>query len=217
MAELTEEFTDDDLERGRWLFTQNCSFVKGCVSVETLPFEAQPEIAFAGRSNVGKSSLINAITNHTKLVRTSNTPGRTQEINYFNLDEHLYLVDLPGFGFAKAPKDKVDEWNDFVKTYLKGRSTLERVFFLIDSRHGIKKVDEEIMSILDTAAVSYQIILTKTDKISAKALEKCIQETFDKIKKRPAAYPFRLTTSSDKKRGLEQLRASIARLLANRN
>jgi GTP-binding protein len=200
------------------LFTRGWIFIRGVPAMKFLPPEGPPEIAFAGRSNVGKSSLINALVNQKGLARTSNTPGRTQELNYFvpggfsgeGADlPPMALVDMPGYGYASAPKEKVDEWTKLVFDYLKGRVTLKRVYVLIDARHGIKKNDDEIFTLLDKAAVSYQVVLTKTDKIKAPAVPKLIAETLEKIKKRPAAFPGVIATSSEKGEGLEELRAAI--------
>jgi GTP-binding protein len=188
-----------------------------------LPPEGPPEIAFAGRSNVGKSSLINALVGHKGLARTSNTPGRTQELNYFVPDGYsgaegdlppMALVDMPGYGYAQAPKDQVDAWTKLVFDYLRGRATLKRVYVLIDSRHGVKKNDEEVLTLLDKAAVSYQIVLTKTDKIKDAGVPRLIGETLEKIRKRPAAYPEVLATSSEKSVGLDNLRAEIIRTIS---
>jgi len=184
-----------------------------------LPPEGPLEVAFAGRSNVGKSSLINALVGQKGLARTSNTPGRTQELNYFVPDGYsgegndlppMALVDMPGYGYAQAPKEQVDNWTKLVFDYLRGRSTLKRVYVLIDSRHGIKKNDEDVLTLLDKAAVSYQIVLTKTDKIKAPAVPKLLAETSERIRKRPAAYPAVLSTSSEKNEGLDELRQAIA-------
>ena len=201
------------------IFTAPWAFIRGVPAMKFLPPEGPPEIAFAGRSNVGKSSLINALVRRNGLARTSNTPGRTQELNYFVPDGYsgdagdmppMALVDMPGYGYATAPKEKVDEWTKLVFDYLKGRVTLKRVYVLIDSRHGIKKNDEEVLGLLDKAAVSYQIVLTKTDKIKAPAVPKLIAETLEKIRRRPAAFPEVLATSSEKNEGLDELRAAIA-------
>lgn len=210
-------------ETGRLLFAKPWVFIRGVPSMKFLPEEGPPEIAFAGRSNVGKSSLINALIDQKGLARTSNTPGRTQELNFFVPDGYsgtsndlppLAVVDMPGYGFAKAPKAQVDAWTKLVFDYLRGRSTLKRVYVLIDARHGIKKNDEEVMDLLDRAAVSYQIVLTKTDKIKPPAVAKLVGETIEKIKKRAAAFPEVIATSSEKKQGFEDLKAAIARLLS---
>lgn len=183
-----------------------------------LPPEGPAEVAFAGRSNVGKSSLINALIGQKGLARTSNTPGRTQELNYFVPDGYsgegddlppMALVDMPGYGYAQAPKAQVDAWTRLVFDYLRGRATLKRVYVLIDARHGIKKNDEEVLSLLDKAAVSYQIVLTKTDKIKAPGLARLLDVTAETIRKRPAAFPEVLATSSEKHRGLDELRQAI--------
>lgn len=203
------------IEQGRLLFAGPVDFVKGVVAVDGLPPGDRPEIAFAGRSNVGKSSLINALTGRRAIARTSNTPGRTQELNFFTVgrgDASFYMVDMPGYGFAKAPKPKVEAWQRLIKNYLRGRVTLKRVFVLIDARHGIKPVDADILDMLDGAAVSYQIVLTKADKVKAGALETLQDATRTALAKRPAAFPRFVLTSSEKKEGLEDLRAEIADL-----
>lgn len=201
-----------DLEAGRLLFARPCRFVKGAVAVAGLPSERGVEVAFAGRSNVGKSSLINALTGQKGLARASNTPGRTQEINFFDLDGFLMLADLPGYGFAQAPKDKVDAWTRLIKAYLKGRSVLRRACLLIDARHGIKEADREIMKLLDTSAVVYQAVLTKADKIKPQALEAVTQAVAQELKKRPAAHPAIHVTSSETGMGIAELRAELAEL-----
>jgi GTP-binding protein len=201
------------------LFAAPWVFIRGVPSMKFLPPEGPVEIAFAGRSNVGKSSLINALVGQKGLARTSNTPGRTQELNYFVPDGYsgegsdlppMALVDMPGYGYATAPKEKVDEWTKLVFDYLKGRVTLKRVYVLIDARHGIKKNDEEVLRLLDKAAVSYQIVLTKTDKIKAAGVPRLIEETLEKIRKRPAAFPTVIATSSEKGDGMDELREAIA-------
>ncbi|MFK0275692.1 ribosome biogenesis GTP-binding protein YihA/YsxC [Ensifer sp. NPDC090286] len=206
------------------LFGRPWIFIRGVPAMKFLPPEGPAEIAFAGRSNVGKSSLINALVGHKGLARTSNTPGRTQELNYFVPDGFsgeandlppMALVDMPGYGYAQAPKDQVDAWTKLVFDYLRGRSTLKRVYVLIDSRHGIKKNDDEVLDLLDKAAVSYQLVLTKTDKIKAAGVPRLVAETLEKIKKHPAAYPEVLSTSSEKGEGLEELRAAIATAIAH--
>lgn len=201
------------------LFGHPWIFIRGVPSLTFLPPEGPLEVAFAGRSNVGKSSLINALVGQKGLARTSNTPGRTQELNYFVPDGYsgegndlppMAIVDMPGYGYAQAPKEQVDKWTKLVFDYLRGRATLKRVYVLIDSRHGIKKNDEDVLTLLDKAAVSYQIVLTKTDKIKAPAVPKLLAETAEKIRKRPAAYPSLLSTSSEKNEGLDELRQAIA-------
>ncbi len=211
MTTIEALFTPDELARGTDLFEQPWLFVKGVVDLDGLPPADRPEIAIAGRSNVGKSSLINAITRQNTLARTSNTPGRTQELNYFAPEESsFYLVDMPGYGFAEAPKDKVEAWTRLIKDYLRGRVTLARVILLIDARHGIKAVDAGIMALLDEAAVAYQIVLTKIDKIDDKARADVMVATQKKVAGHPAAFPVVLATSSEKSTGIEDLRAQIA-------
>ena len=204
------------LEAGRWLFAQECRFVKGVVALDGLPGDRLPEIAFAGRSNVGKSSLINALTNRNTLARTSNTPGRTQEVNYFTLGpadrEGLFLVDLPGYGFANAPLPVIEKWQKLLKQYLSGRASLRRAFVLIDSRHGVKAVDDEIMSLLDSSAVTFQVVMTKADKVKEKDREKIMDQVRKALSKHPAAFPEIVMTSSEKGWGLPTLRALIANL-----
>ena len=211
---------DDDpdlemIEAGEQLFRRPWNFVKSVPSLDLLPPADRPEFAFAGRSNVGKSSLINALVNQHGLARTSNTPGRTQLLNYFATDNvDAYLVDMPGYGYAKAPRDLVIAWTQLVEDYLRGRTTLRRVYLLIDARHGIKPVDREITDLLNIAAVSYQVVLTKIDKISLAKRAVMIEETIKVISKEAAAFPIVLATSSEKKEGISDLRAAIATLLA---
>jgi GTP-binding protein len=204
------EFSPAQLEQARWLFAQHWHFVRGVPTLEFLPEADRPEIAFAGRSNVGKSSLINALVNQHGLARTSNTPGRTQELNFFSAEAAgFYLVDLPGYGFAKAPKDKVDQWGVVLRDYLRGRVVLRRVFVLIDSRHGAKAVDEEIFELLDQSAVTYQVVLTKIDKIKPPAVPKAIAAAEALIKSHAAAFPEVIATSAEKKTGLNEVRAAV--------
>ena len=211
MSTAAAPFKTGELKRGEQLFRCTFTFVKGVVALEHLPPMDAPEIAFAGRSNVGKSSLINALTGHGKLARTSNTPGRTQELNYFShAEKAFYIVDMPGYGYAEAPKAKVEAWTLLIKDYLRGRRTLKRVFVLIDSRHGIKSTDDEILNLLDESAVSYQIVLTKADKPNASEMAKVREATAALIAKRPAAFPLLLETSSVAGDGLPELRAAIA-------
>jgi GTP-binding protein len=203
-------FSTEELKHAEWLFSQNWTFVRGVPTLEFLPDADRTEIAFAGRSNVGKSSLINGLVNQRGLARTSNTPGRTQELNYFTTEQAaFYIVDLPGYGYAKAPKEKVDAWGEVLRDYLRGRVTLRRVFVLIDSRHGIKAVDHEILELLDEAAVTYQAVLTKIDKIGPQAVPKAIEACETELKSHPAAFPVVLATSSAKQTGMEELRTAI--------
>jgi GTP-binding protein len=194
------------------LFKSPASFVLGAANVEGLPPGGRPEIAFAGRSNVGKSSLLNALLGRRSLARVSNTPGRTRQLNYFAVGESLYVVDMPGYGYAKAPKSLVKGWTQLIHDYLRGRPQLKRVMLLIDSRHGLKASDREIMTLLDKAAVSYQAVLTKADKPKSAALAQILRETEADLKKHPAAHPVVLATSAAEGLGIEELRAAIAEL-----
>ncbi|MDA1154791.1 MAG: ribosome biogenesis GTP-binding protein YihA/YsxC [Proteobacteria bacterium] len=206
-----EATTPDDasIEVGRMLFAGETTFVKGVVAMDGLPPADRIEVCFAGRSNVGKSSLINALTGRKGLARASNTPGRTQEINFFTAGD-IYVVDLPGYGFANAPVAVVEKWQRLLKQYLQGRQTLRRVFVLIDARHGAKAVDEEIMSLLDASAVTFQVVMTKVDKLRGDALAESLAKTRAALVKHPAAYPELILTSAEKGEGIPTLRAIIA-------
>ncbi|NKX45373.1 ribosome biogenesis GTP-binding protein YihA/YsxC [Roseicyclus persicicus] len=197
-------------EAGRLLFAQGAEFLKGVVAMDGLPPDDRPEVCFAGRSNVGKSTLINALTGRKALARASNTPGRTQEINYFTLTDSHYLVDLPGYGYAEAPITVVKQWQALLRAYLAGRATLRRAFVLIDARHGAKAVDEDIMGLLDKAAVPFQVVLTKADKVKPKDRDAALARTRAALAKHPAAYPELILTSSEDGLGIETLRAAIA-------
>lgn len=210
VTELTKEL----VSAGRDLFNKTTPvFEVGVVSVNQFPITKKPEFAFAGRSNVGKSSLINAVTKTKGLARASNTPGRTQELNFFNVGNMFYIVDLPGYGYASAPEKTVHAWTKLIHAYLRGRVQLKRVFLLIDSRHGIKDVDVKIMKMLDAAAMSYQIILTKVDKISQRQLETVIVETNETAKTHVACYPEILVTSSEKNIGIEEVQSQFVKVL----
>lgn len=210
---MTEEAISDadQIERARKLFAGPVAFLKSAPSLQFLPEPTVSEVAFAGRSNVGKSSLLNALTNRNALARTSNTPGRTQELNFFDVGEPLAfrLCDMPGYGFAKAPKDMVQKWRFLINDYLRGRQVLKRTLVLIDSRHGIKDVDREIMKMLDEAAVVYNLVLTKADKIKATDLAAVSERTQTEAKTRPAAHPDILVTSSETGLGMAELRAAV--------
>ena len=205
------DFTPEEIEAARVLFARPVSFLMGAAKIEQLPAPDLPEVAFAGRSNVGKSSLINAVTGRTHLARASTEPGRTREVNFFDLDGKMRLVDLPGYGWAKASKGEVKRFQNLGRDYLRGRVTLKRVYLLIDSRHGLKKVDDEALDALDEAAVSYQIVLTKADKLKKGEAEAMGEKTLKAVSKRPAAYPFVAVTSAEKGHGIPELRAEIMR------
>ncbi len=209
---LADDPSDEDHETGRLLFAGPVTFVKGVVAMSGLPPADRVEVCFAGRSNVGKSSLINALTGRKTLARASNTPGRTQEINYFALGDARYLVDLPGYGYAEAPVAIVAKWQALLRQYLAGRQTLRRAFVLIDARHGIKAVDAEILALLDRSAVTFQAVLTKVDKINRVDREAVIEQVKGALAQHPAAYPQIVVTSSEKGEGIETLRALIATL-----
>ncbi|SLN51731.1 putative GTP-binding protein EngB [Aquimixticola soesokkakensis] len=202
-----------DIETGRLLFAGETDFVKGVVAMDGMPPDDRLEVCFAGRSNVGKSTLINALTGRKALARASNTPGRTQEINFFTCGESHYLVDLPGYGYANAPVKTVEKWQRLLKAYLSGRASLRRAFVLIDTRHGVKAVDEEIMSLLDRSAVTFQVVMTKADKVKESEREAILTQVRGAIAKHPAAYPEMILTSSEKGLGIDVLRAVIATLV----
>jgi len=208
----TPDFTPEEIDRGEALFKAPCVFVKGVTSIDDLPADDKPEVAFAGRSNVGKSSLINALTSRRTLARVSVTPGRTRELNFFTLGHQaeLYLVDMPGYGYAKAPKTAVRGWTRLIGDYLKGRRELKRVFLLIDARHGTKANDRETMRLMDVSAVSYQAVLTKADKPKQSELDAVIAKVAEELAKHPAAYPQILATSSRTGMGIPELRAAMA-------
>ena len=210
---LAEEPDQISIEAGRRLFAGQTEFLKGVVAMSGLPPADRVEVCFAGRSNVGKSTLINALTGRKGLARASNTPGRTQEINFFTLGDSLYLVDLPGYGYANAPLKVVEKWQALLKSYLAGRQNLRRAFVLIDARHGIKKVDEDILSLLDSAAVTFQCVLTKADKVKAAERDKVLTQVREKLSNHPAAFPELILTSSEKGDGVATLRAAIATLI----
>lgn len=207
-------FSGHQIEAGRKLFAGPCDFVMGVAALDQLPEPIGCEVAFAGRSNVGKSSLLNTLTGRKALARTSNTPGRTRELNYFDIGGKLYLVDMPGYGYARAEKKLITKWNDLIRAYLRGRAPLRRVFVLIDSRHGLKAGDLETMELLDEAAVTYQIVLTKADKMKPEPLAKILTSVKQAIARRPAAHPDFHVTSSAKGTGIGELRAEIAVLAA---
>ncbi|WP_353185145.1 ribosome biogenesis GTP-binding protein YihA/YsxC [Bosea sp. (in: a-proteobacteria)] len=219
-AATATPFTDDEIETARKLFEGPWDFVWASTRIDDLPPMVGQEIAFAGRSNVGKSSLINALTRRNALARTSHTPGRTQQLNFFRQaghDERLTVVDMPGYGYAAVGKEKVAAWTRLIHDYLRGRSNLMRVYVLIDARHGIKEVDEAVLATLDKAAVSYQVVLTKGDALKQAERPAMIEKTLAAIRRRPAAFPEVLLTSSEKGLGIPEFRAAIARVLAERS
>lgn len=211
-----QHFTARDMSAGRRLFAAEWAFARAASSIEALPPMQGVEIALAGRSNVGKSSLINALTGRKGLARTSNTPGRTQELIFFDAGGMLRLVDMPGYGYAEAPKAKVDAWTGLIHAYLAGRANLARVYLLVDARHGLKSADERVLETLDAAAVSYQVVLTKSDHVKPAALAGVVEAIAAGLAKRPAAFPQVLVTSAREGTGIAELRAAIARLLAER-
>ena len=210
---IADEPDDIIREQGRLLFAGETKFLKGVVAMSGLPPADRMEVCFAGRSNVGKSSLINALTGRKNLARASNTPGRTQEINFFTAAESHYLVDLPGYGYANAPLAIVEKWQALLKQYLSGRQSLRRAFVLIDHRHGIKKVDEDILKLLDTSAVTFQCVVTKADKVKDKERDPILRQIREALSKHPAAYPEIIVTSSEKGWGIDTLRSTIATLV----
>ncbi len=216
MDEATRSAPADFMEEGRLLFAQPCTFIHGTTSIAALPPITVPEIAFAGRSNVGKSSLVNALTNRKTLARTSHTPGRTQQLNFFALGERMRLVDMPGYGFAAVSKSMIEAWGTLIRDFLRGRSSLLRVYLLIDSRHGLKASDSEIMALFDRSAISYAVVLTKGDSIKQSDRAARIAETEAAIAARPAAFPNVILTSAESGAGIPELRAGIAQLLHER-
>lgn len=203
------EIDPADIAAARWLFAQECTFLRGVVKMDGLPPSDKPEVAFAGRSNVGKSSLVNALTGRKTLARVSNTPGRTRELNFFDLGTAINLADLPGYGYARIERKLVDQWTKLIFQYLRGRATLKRVILLVDGRHGLKPSDIEAMKALDEAAVSYQIVLTKIDKLKTAELGEVMAKTAERAAKHPAAHPVICPTSSEIGFGIDELRALI--------
>jgi GTP-binding protein len=205
-----------EVETGRWLFAQTCNFVAGADSVSALPPITRPEIAFAGRSNVGKSSLVNALTGRKTLARTSHTPGRTQQLNFFDLGGRVQLVDMPGYGYAAVGRSRVSAWEGLIRDYLRGRTSLLRVYLLVDGRHGLKPIDHETMDAFDKAAISYAVVLTKADDVKASVLEKNVVDTLAGLARHPAAYPDVVVTSSETGVGIVELRTAVVQLLRER-
>ena len=215
-SRVSTSFTNSEIAAGRRLFAPEWGFVAAANSAATLPAMRGSEIAFAGRSNVGKSSLINALTNRGGLARTSRTPGRTQELVFFAADDRVTLVDMPGYGYAAAPKAKVAAWTALIHDYLKGRASLLRVYLLVDARRGLGAADAGVLQTLDSAAVSYQVVLTKSDEAKAAELDACVTATIAALAPHPAAFPEALVTSATSGTGIAELRAAIARLIAER-
>lgn len=207
---MIDQLTEEDMTWGRWLFAQECQFTYGMQKLDQLQAFHLPEVAFAGRSNVGKSSLINALTGRRQLARTSNTPGRTQQLNFFDLGNRLLLVDMPGYGFARVSKSTLQLWQNLIEHYLRGRPTLQRVYVLIDSRHGVKESDLALMKMLDKTAVSYQLVLTKCDKSSQSGAEELLVKLTQVLKNHPAAHPKIIKTSAEEFLGIDILRAEIS-------
>ncbi len=208
------DYTADELERGRRLFTQNCEFIRGCAAMDDLPPVSLPEVAFAGRSNVGKSSLINRLTGRKALARVSKTPGRTRELNFFRAGSQLMLVDLPGYGYARVSREETERWTELIFAYLRGRPNLRRAFLLIDARRGPLDTDAMVMSLLDRAAVSFQVVMTKSDKPAEAEFVRSRAETESELRKHPAAWPDIISTSAHSGAGIDELRASLASLAA---